>query len=176
MATLDATVTCGLKWSYRRADEIGTALDKPDGASQTTKYATGAAANQANVVYRTQVTLLTIGQLTVDIDLRGATRDIYGDLLEMTNLRALFLRNRSSRAGGGDDVRVGPQGAANGLTAPWGSQAAGYNLLRTGAILCLNSPIDGWAVSDSARIIRLQHAGLSYQIDVNVVAIGTRAL
>ncbi len=175
MATLEATVMCGLKWAYRRADEIGTALDTIT-AAQTTRYTTGAAREQANVMYRTVVTLLTMGQTIMDIDLRGTTRDIYGDLLQMENLRALFFRNKSARAGGGDDVRVGPQNVANGLTAPWGSQAAGYNVLRTGAVLCLNNPIDGWTVSDSARIIRLQHVGLTYQIDVEVVAIGTRAL
>lgn len=175
MATLDATVTCGVRWGYRQADEIGTALDALT-AAQTSKYTTGAAANQANAMYRTVIVLLTKGQTIVDVDLRGTTRDIYGDLLEMERLRAIFFRNKSSRAGGGDDVRVGPQGIANGLTAPWGSQVAGYNLLRTGAILCLNNPIDGWAVSDAARVIRLQHFGLTYQIDVEVVAIGTRAL
>ena len=167
--TLECTNSCGLKWAFEKADEIGVARDART-AKQATVYEQGTGAGKANVIYRAQIHL-TLGYSVVDVDLKTAL-DIYGDAAAMTTMRAIFAQNRAT--GAGDNVRIGPQGCANPLSAPWGSVAAGYNLLGPGGILDINNPIDGYAVTATAKTIRVQHSGITYPIDVDFAVLGVR--
>jgi len=167
--TLEATVTCGAQWSFERSDDIGTARDASS-VSQTTEYANGEDASQATVIFRDRLTL-TLADTTHDIDLKTAI-DIYGDACAMTSVRAIYLKNRSAVSG--DWVRIGPQSAANALAKPWGFVAAGYNRIGCGAVFCLNDPIDGFPVTDTAKVVRIKHDGASYSLVVDIAIVGVR--
>ncbi len=168
---LEATVTCGVRWTYCKSDDIGTAQDA-GGAAQTTEYATGIGPNSGNVIYRDRI-LLTLGQWIWDVDLLAAL-DIYSDTLAMTKVKGFFFQNLGSAVG--DDIFVGALGAPNPLIAPWGGEVWGHNVLGPQGILVLNNPVDGFTVSATAKTIRIRHAGVTYPIYVDFAILGTKPL
>lgn len=119
-------------------------------------------------LYRAELTLADASP--EDIDLLELV-DAVGDALELDEVVALFVRNRASADG--DDILVGPQGVADGWTAPWNDDADGVNLIPPGGSIFLASPTAPWPVELDSKILRLAHDGQSATITAEIYVLGT---
>lgn len=167
--TLTATVTGSIQYTYTKTRTIANTVESKT-VTQATNYTSGAAANQAEIIYSEQVTV-TAASPNQDFDLYESLTDVFGDTLSFEHVRAMEVRNLSTTSG--DDIYFGPLGLDNGFSSPWGGDASAKNSIRAGGALLIDAPRDGFAIETTSQNLRAQYQGTSGSINVQVVFMGT---
>ena len=170
-----ASLKAVLASDYRKSSPFGVATKDDQGVKYTLPFTQGSGADQLEVLYRAQHTL-TLATTTVDLDLAGVLADVFGDTINFTAIKMIWIHNTAVT--GGEEIRFG--GA---VSNPWQAPFAGSAAPTTAkfevgprGILIACNPEDGYAVvPGSSDVLRLTHAGAVGDIDVNVVLMGNRS-
>lgn len=166
---LTASVEAKVNYTFKNVVDAGTTQESTTPTARTS-YTDGKGTNKANAIWRNQYTLTT-GSPNQDIDLR-TVEDVFGDAIEFEQVKSIFVRNLATSENPGDDIKVGPQGVANGFIEPWNDDADGVNIVQPGGCFLIDAPIDGFDVEDDEKVIRLAYDGTSGSIAVYIAVIG----
>ena len=168
--TLTATATAQINYTYTKTDNTaGWATNEQQLVSQITSFTAGDGANKAESVYR-EAFSVTSGSPNKDFDLFGSLTDVFGDTINIEQLKVIFVKNSSTTAG--DLLYVGPLGASNPLLAPF-MDADGGVVVQPGGSFFLNAPREGFSITATAQTVRVQYQGSSATIAVEAVFIGS---
>jgi len=167
---LQANVEAKVSYTFKNEEDAGTTQESTTPTNRTT-YSNGKGSSKVNAVWRNQYTL-TSGSPNQDIDLRTIA-DVFGDTIEFEQIKTIFVRNLATSSNPTDDIKVGPQGVANGFIEPWNDDADGVNTVQPGGALLIDAPYDGYDVEDTEKVIRLAYSGTSGSINVYIAILGT---
>lgn len=166
--TLNLTLDARAKvyWTYRDIGELSTPEDN-DSLTVLTRLAHGAGNGQVNRMYVARRTL-TSATSTDLLDLSGSLLDQFGNTISLVELKVLIIVNRGEPDGAGDwtetagqDVLIGGAGAGNNAMAAFfnGNQDAKLTL-RSGGILLLTAPNDGYVVLPGSQdVLQVDYYG-----------------
>ncbi len=101
------------------------------------------------------------------LDLLGLNQTRLGGnrTVQFAQVKVLFVVNLNS--GSGDDLEVGPAGAANAWTSPFGGISSAKVVVGPQAYLNMCNPSTGWNVSTGNQILVINNSGpntISYRI------------
>ena len=152
--TLASTVTMSIQYTYTKSDNLGNTIESATQQNQS-QYTTGDTGNQAEIVYRAEI---TVGAgANVDVDIFSSVEDVFGDSVTIEIVRSMLIKNTATTAG--LFLNVGPKGVANGFVEPWGDDADAFNRVGPSGAIGFDSPVDGYNVETDEQIIRFHNPG-----------------
>lgn len=108
---------------------------------------------------------LTLASGTDLLDLAGGLVDVYGNTITFSAVKAILVRNKGMLVGGeatptrGEDLLVGGA-AASAFASPFYGDGGARLLVRSGGVLLLCAPYDGYSVSPgTGDVLQVEHAG-----------------
>lgn len=138
----------------------------------TWKFSNGIGANQIKEVFFDRRTA-TLASPTDDIDLSGVLTNAFNQTILFTTIRELIIINRAERSG--ENILVGGAGiAANAWSSPFGGDQHAVWLIKAGGMKVLIDPLVGYeVVAAESDTLRIQHDGVTGDIDYDIVIKGT---
>ena len=106
----------------------------------------GNGSGQANNHFHGIWTIPNGGRITIDLS-GGAETDIFGDLVVATEVKAIYVHNRSTTVA--ELIHVG--GNVGGVALLWCATAGDEAIIGPSGSFLVTSPIDGWPVAAAAN-------------------------
>lgn len=164
--SLELDARAKVRWTYEDAGDISTPADD-DSLTVLTELTHGAGDGQVNRMYRARRTV-TLATGTDLLDLSGSLLGQFGNTVILVELKVLLIVNRGEPDGAGSwtetpgqDLLIGGAGAGNNAIAAFfnGDQDAKLTL-RSGGILLLTAPNDGYTVLPGSQdVLQIDHDG-----------------
>jgi hypothetical protein len=145
-----------VEWTYEDTLDLSTPKDR-DQLSLLKSLTNGTGSDQVNRMWHDR-RRLSQSSGTDSLDLAGGLTDVFGNVLTFTKIKVLFVFNKGVRSGStwvqtaGQDILVG--GAASNAWAAWlNDNQAAEARVRSGGVLLMTCPEEGWRVSPGASDI-----------------------
>jgi len=162
---LTARMTTKLLSSYAAVPDVGSASQL---ANDEVRYdlEDGTGAGQAQKYYQDKATIAASGSAT--LDLNGAINDIFGAVLNLTNIKVLRIRAASTNT---NDVVVGGA-ASNPFIGPF-ADATDKIAIKPGGELFLIAPNAGYAVvAGTGDQLKIANSGAGTGVDYTIEIVG----
>lgn len=169
--SLNTTVRAGISAAYYGTNPLASqAYNLPDSATQDIVLAQGTAANQADLIYATSLTVSASSSTTLDLTGSGASlTDPFGASLSFLHIKAVYIR---AATGNTNNVVVG-NAASNPFVGPMAGTTPTSAVLPGGVLMWV-APAAGWAVVDSSSDqLKLANSSSGTSVTFQIVIIGT---
>lgn len=160
-------------WEFTNALDASTPKDSAK-LKRTLRLANGTGENQVNENW-CDIRTLAVGSSVDDIDLSGTLVNAFGRMAQFTAIKKLVIFNDGVLIDGvatpvvGQDMIVGA-GPSGAFASLFDDLATSKLKIRSGGMLVLTAPLDGYAVTaGSADILRLAfYAGISNSLQYTI--------
>ena len=168
--TLTATTYTNIGYAATSGDTLATAQEtKNTKSSSEQAFTSGTGANAINQYYRERHTI-TAASGTLDLDLSTLTNRL-NSTAGFSEVKEIYIQSVNT-ADGGTGFKVGGAGS-NAWTGPFAASTTTQFTTGPNGKWSAGNPIDGWPVSGTNKLLRIEHDGASSEdLEVDVFIIG----
>lgn len=168
--SVTATVQTNFTYAAVGDDTIASPTEtKSTKQAATQGYTAGTGAEAINQYYRERLTI-TAASGTIDLDLTALTNRL-NDVTGFSEVKEVFIQSLNEDDGG-TGFKVGGAGT-NAWTGPFAGSTTAQSAIGPKGKWNPSSPVEGWAVSGTNKLLRIEHdGGSSEDLEVDVYIIG----